>query len=117
MNKELQKLAIVRACQWERRQEGANVWYEKDGKPVAHHNTLLNDLNAMHAALATLDDWKEGGDFENHLFRVLIRNKRARGVGHEGISTFDKIRACAADLAEAFLLTKNLWTPTGEENE
>lgn len=100
------------------------LWLDgRDGLVIEEYEDMnlvpnyFEDLNAIHSAMLTLDDWKEGGDFENHLFRVLIRDKRERGVGHEGVSTFDKVRAEPHHLAEAFLLTKNLWTPTGEENE
>lgn len=62
------------------------------------------DLNAMHEVLKSLDSWDHGAIFDNHLFRVLHR--RLKG---EGVSTFEKIRASARELAEAFLKTKGLW--------
>lgn len=70
----------------------------------------LSSRDAIHAAIMTLDDWEQGADFDNHLFRILNRDKRELGVGHEGVSTFDKIRAPAPQLVEAFLRTVNLWT-------
>jgi len=64
-------------------------------------NDPTSDLNAMHAVLMTLDDWDQGAVFDNFLFKILIQR-----YGGKGVSTFEKVRAEAHELAEAFLLTK-----------
>lgn len=59
----------------------------------------FNDLNAMHEAEKKLED--EKWDFLTHLTKVLM--------GYEGVTDWDRAHATAAQRAEAFGRTLNLW--------
>lgn len=54
MSPEAQRKAIMEALGWDRRQAGAQVWYESTSGFIVRESDLLNDLNAIHAAILAL---------------------------------------------------------------
>ena len=108
MNPDQQRIAIAEACGWRIKRRditGFNVW-EPDAKlPAQLCNNLenkipdyLKDLNAMHDAenVLTNEQW--------WLFVEFLTEIRGGGVAL-------CISATAAQRAEAFLKTLNLWKP------
>ena len=108
MSPEQQRIAIAEACGWRIKRRditGFNVW-EPDAKlPAQLCNNLenkipdyLKDLNAMHDAenVLTNEQW--------WLFVEFLTEIRGGGVAL-------CISATAAQRAEAFLKTLNLWKP------
>jgi len=109
-----QKIAIAKACGWttlSMPEECPPAWTHPVHRDVINDYYLpdyLNDLNAMHeaeAAKIALDGLYQA-QFCHHLFRVLNSDNRNPDGG---ISEFDKINATAAQRAEAFLKTLNLY--------
>jgi hypothetical protein len=97
MTPEKQRVAIAEACGW----KWERLWTgELHGKPVGEQGPFrelpdyLNDLNAMHEAEESLHG-NQYVEYTNLLIEI------------EG-SLFG-IRATAAERAEAFLKTLNLW--------
>jgi hypothetical protein len=109
MNPEEQRIAIAEACGWTPTPEGL---YTKDPAglrpPFRHPEHLpnyLNDLNAMHEAERRLTDDQWG------LYCVAL-NKLACRIQCGNTHTCGyTIAATAAQRAEAFLKTLNLWKP------
>jgi hypothetical protein len=102
MNREAQRIAIAEAGGWERTEDRAwNLW--KKGCDVQHLDCLpdyLNDLNAMHEAEKTFDDCEiRWGAYKSQLFVLLEPHRHY-------------LHATAAQRAEAFLKTLNLWKDT-----
>jgi hypothetical protein len=107
MKTEQQRIAIAEACGWYFMDDS---WHYPNGANAITTPDYLNDLNAMHEAEKRLigDEIHHGHQqaiFCNHLFRVLNPTMGGAGVGE-----FDKIHATAAQRAESFLRTLNLWT-------
>jgi hypothetical protein len=111
MNPEKQRIAIAEACGYKRcvNQDGigyaAEVWVKPGLPTVPYPDRLpgyLNDLNAMHEAELSLsfDQWM---NFSNTL-QQLTENDTESPAFNRGMS------ATAAQRAEAFLRTLNLWT-------
>jgi hypothetical protein len=105
MNSEQQRSAIAEACGWKfipeyyhgEDQPPELTTVTPDGRHLCGcYPDYLNDLNAMHEAEKVLIDGKEQVYFED-----------LHGVA--GNLTF--YRATAAQRAEAFLKTLNLWKP------
>ena len=118
MPPEQQRIAIAEACGWEWKEtcerggiKFKSCWDHPDYRFVTEAANLpdyIHDLNAMHeaeAAKIALDGLYQA-QFCHHLFRVLNADNRNPDGG---ISEFDKINATAAQRAEAFLKTLNLY--------
>ena len=108
MNPEQQRIAIAEACGWRIKRRditGFNVW-EPDAKlPAQLCNNLenkipnyLGDLNAMHEAEKTMGDAQLWVEYQSYL---------SDAMEHVGWL----YHATAAQRAEAFLKTLNLWKP------
>ena len=93
MSPEQQRIAIAEACGWFFMDDS---WRYPNGAKALSLPDYLNDLNAMHEAEKVLINGKEQVYFED-----------LHGVA--GNLTF--YCATAAQRAEAFLKTLNLWTP------
>ena len=103
MTPEQQRIAIAEACGWKRddslftRSQGwrgpQGQWYS----PLPPD--YLNDLNAMHEAEKVLMDYCDG--WEDYCHKIKRHFVTSDGA----------IRATAAQRAEAFLKTLNLWKP------
>jgi len=108
-----QRRAIAEACKWEIRNLTAEDWRHWHVKhPVACLNwdsagpnlpDYLNDLNAMHEAEKKLH-LNQRNNYIDQLFRVCEKAQRMASVPGWLIPT-----ATAAQRAEAFLRTLNLW--------
>ena len=116
MNPEQQRIAIAEACGWRIKRRditGFNVW-EPDAKlPAQLCNNLenkipnyLNDLNAMHEAEKVLTD-EQDLEYSESLEQVV----GARFNSNNGEDMRRLRSATAAQRAEAFLRTLNLWKP------
>ena len=106
MTPEAQRIAIVEVCGWKHNGLGP--------KDSLHHPTncqcfsgpscslpdYLNDLNAMHEAVETLRNLPGSEWFD---FQQILKEECG--------STMNCIQATAAQRAEAFLRTLNLWKP------
>jgi hypothetical protein len=121
MNKEKQRIAIAKACGWE-----ITLVNVMDGwKPVIkgkQPNSLceiyipdfLNDLNAMHEAEQRfIGDASQAMTFAMHLLRVRGQNILTEHHDLNCDHAWIAVSATAAQRAEAFLRTLNLW----EESE
>ena len=103
MTPEAQRIAIAEACGWRLWSSFNGLWappncvveYDTDAYPLPDY---LNDLNAMHEAEKTLTFHQET-DYIAHLMRQHKDNPMTQGF-----------MATAAQRAEAFLRTLNLWT-------
>ena len=112
MNKEQQRIAIAKACGWTeispRMTWGLPPNVEDDGTEncLKQIPDYLNDLNAMREAEQTLweKDWTSRHDFVDKLARIMSPTH-----GYHQQSGLDLLDATAAQRAEAFLRTLNLW--------
>jgi len=107
MKPEQQRIAIAEACGWQfipeychgKDQPPEFTTVTPDGRHLCgYYPDYLNDLNAMHDAEKILSPTSEI-EWHNQLQNVC------------GCSWRVMIRATAAQRAEAFLKTLNLWTP------
>ena len=95
MTPEAQRIAIAEACGWTRRREHAmSQWIAPHGGSWNEPPDYLNDLNAMQSAEKLLKSAEQ--------FRQYADSLDDGNGGHF---------ATAAQRAEAFLKTLNLWTP------
>ena len=110
MTPEAQRIAIAEACGWKRRadldymhvDEWRKIW-ERDGYLTHNLPDYLNDLNAMHKAEGVLTDSAACLGYE---FLLREITERDQGPSHwMGLAS----HATAAQRAEAFLRTLNLW--------
>lgn len=112
MTPEKQRIAIAEACGWKLvpAQTGQNpftrpVWYGPNGGPARNDYmppNYISDLNAMHEAEKVLwltEKWPR--------YKKILRWVREREKGQFGY--YDTNHATAAQRAEAFLRTLNLW--------
>ena len=125
MSPEIQRIAIAKACGWEKEYAQVPVWdselhkYERKTTAVwrsggrcvvfEHLPDYLNDLNAMHEAVKVLDA-NQRLDFACHLtepVRDRIYEVMPRDLHYT--VCFPAINATAAQRAEAFLRTLKLW--------
>lgn len=101
-----QTIAMAKACGWIQSKTSTwdQWWYTKKGNRTYHPfpPDYLHDLNAMHQAEETLDPIRQCRYAET-LHSLMI--------GNHAVSGFMKIHAAAAQRAEAFLKTLNLWKP------
>lgn len=109
MTPEQQRIAIAEACGWKplairgfcQNKDGELEWFACRNPQVKWKflPNYLNDLNAMHEAEKALTD------AQHTKFRGLL----AIVVGKEFMSCREIVSATAAQRAEAFLRTLNLW--------
>jgi len=111
MKPEQQRIAIAEACGW----KWERLWTgELHGKPVGEQGPFcevpdyLNDLNAMHEAMAHLEP-EQVDQFAAELSGIVLENRKkywwdltSNEVGHVANAT-------AAQRAEAFLRTIGKW--------
>jgi hypothetical protein len=119
MTPEAQRIAIAKACGW-------RPWRElptpetgelmmsfispnpNEGNRFADDlPDYLNDLNAMHEALQTLEV-REQGAFWDHLHEATLKHI-FWSDDTNAWNCFDTLNAPAAKWAECFLKTKGLW--------
>ncbi len=117
MTPEQQRIAIAEACGWidiyrgsrkgNRTPVGNTLWATKDAPSINYGREYvivpdyLNDLNAMHEA-------------EKNLIlkqQMLYQGMIGKVTGNKCPALFGQINATAAQRAEAFLKTLNLWKP------
>jgi alpha-N-acetylglucosamine transferase len=113
MNKEKQRIAIAEACGYTVINDTlCHVTPDKDGLPqiawIARLPDYLNDLNAMHEAMAHLEP-EQVDQFAVELSGIVLENRKkywwdltSNEVGHVANAT-------AAQRAEAFLRTVGKW--------
>ena len=101
MKKELQRIKIAEACGWTTKHKG--LWVEQL-QTYAALPDYLNDLNAMHEAEKVLTEKQQ----RDYCFRLLLELVDG-SVTNDLNDHFIFIRATAAQRAEAFLKTLNLW--------
>ncbi len=83
------------------------MWHNPKGVPIGFIPYYLNDLNAMHEAEKVLrENQFNFVDYPNQLFKVVTGRK---WDGDMGYFMFNYTNATAAQRAEAFLRTLNLW--------
>lgn len=105
MTNDEMRVAIAKACGWERDGDWWRMKPTKDSEGGQHCSSYrqppnyLSDLNAMHAAIATLPD---GNSLHG---RVVFVNKLMKVCG----SLDNCIFSTAAQRAEAFLRTVGKW--------
>lgn len=100
MKPEQQRIAIAEACGWKQIPDGR---WKLDGKVELFLPNYLNDLNAMNSAVLQ----KFNGPA--HEGWAFIDNLRvACGIPHSS-ACMALVCATAAERAEAFLRTLNLW--------
>lgn len=107
MTPEEQRIAIAKACGWRRALTHRGIFFYCEGQEEYFPNVpdYLNDLNAMHEAEKVLNEKQQVW----YLQRLTQVRYRAGVRGMIGCM-IDKIAfATAAQRAEAFLRTLNLW--------
>jgi len=95
MKTEQQRIAIAEACGWYFMDDS---WHYPNGANAITTPDYLNDLKAMHEAERTMGDPQLWVEYQSYLSDVM---------GHVGWI----YHATAAQRAEAFLRTLNLWKP------
>jgi len=100
MKPELQRIKIAEACGWKKRNaHRLSQWLAPQGGAWNEPPDYLNDLNAMHEAEKSLQ--------LKH--QMLYQGMIGRVTGNRCPALFGQIHATAAQRAEAFLRTLNLW--------
>ena len=97
VNPEQQRIAIAEACGWKPAPRGR---WKLNERVERFRPDYLNDLNAMHEAVETLRNLPGSEWFD---FQQILKEECG--------STMNCIQATAAQRAEAFLRTLNLWKP------
>jgi len=103
MKKQEQRIAIAEACGWENIND---LWIGNVSGTTSRERVpdYLNDLNAMHEAEKVLDDsWEAVPPRQCGLYIGQLCENNPM------ISQYGLIHATAAQRAEAFLKTLNLW--------
>ncbi len=110
MSPEQQRIKIAEACGWESVKYGPE-WCRSETKMPNY----LNDLNAMHEAEKVLTE-KQSTLFDSALLTIQGFNRDIDFVDEDGKAADDFVKlvkalrhATAAQRAEAFLRTLNLW--------
>jgi len=112
MKPEAQRIAIAEACGWRKDKRGLG-WLTPSGE-YSELPGYLNDLNAIHEAEKVLlpdDAMYSQRNFYASLLGSITLNDNGRGwqpLTNE--DCFPILSATAAQRAEAFLRTLNLWT-------
>ena len=96
MTPEQQRIAIAEACGWYFMDDS---WHYPNGANAITTPDYLNDLNAMHDAEETLD-YNQMNRYQNIELSRFVHTE-----------TTWICSATAAERAEAFLRTLDLWTP------
>jgi hypothetical protein len=107
MKPEAQRTAIAQACGWKRRgHHGWSIAYWCDPRGSARDSIpdYLSDLNAMHEAEKQLSVHLSAR-YENILISII----RPEWKRSDYTASWLRIHATAAQRAEAFLRTLNLW--------
>jgi len=133
MTPKAQRIAIAEACGWTCKSSKSQIigivatqWFFPDGNPAHPHEVsgdaigylpdYLNDLNEMREAEERLNNSKDGYQFGIELARLVMNIRQPSGF----FATDDNLClnpwaasrlawATAAQRAEAFLRTLNLW--------
>lgn len=107
MKTEQQRIIIATKCGYACAFNNADVFL-KCGKPydLEQLPDYLNDLNAMRTASVEILTSKETAEYVNHIRRIIERDDGFT----TGESEWALIDSTAAQRAEAFLRTLNLWT-------
>ena len=100
MTPEQQRIAIAEACGWYFMDDS---WHYPNGANAITTPDYLNDLNAMHEAVKSLPQ-----NLKPRYFACLCAVVSG-AISLNGYS--EATEAIAAQRAEAFLKTLNLWTP------
>lgn len=112
MNPDKQRVAIAKACGWiaayeEGSDEGCGRWFwHRGNQNLSQPPDYPHDLNAMHDAekvLFTKNDWRLIRKYFAHLSPHLHSDEALDG------DDWKLCHASAAQRAEAFLKTLNLW--------
>jgi len=104
MSPEAQRIAIAEACGLSPRKSWGGVIIDRLGYSIPDY---LNDLNAMHDAIMSLDlGWRVEFKYKLELVVTPILNEM---LGRCVPSTDALINATAAQRAEAFLRTLGKW--------
>ena len=99
MTPEQQRIAIAEACEWFFMDD---YWHYPNGAKAITTPDYLNDLNAMHEAEKILDA-NQWDSYRKNLAREWTTN--------DDDGMWAAINTTAAQRAEAFLKTLNLWKP------
>jgi len=125
MNKELQRIKIAEFCGWaDVNLSGMHTsvpWgYDPQDGRLRIVPDYLNDLNAMREAEKLLTP-QQSREYDGHLLAILGFDREITIANEDGSATVDFEQMCkalrsaaAAQRAEAFLRTLNLWT---DEND
>ncbi len=112
MNKEQQRIKIAEACGWEYKTRSvmgyggltsAVQYYWSKNESVGDPPDYLNDLNAMHEAEKTLIFSKR------QKYKIELQLVASNKIRNCMVCMNELIFATAAQRAEAFLRTLNLW--------
>lgn len=112
MNPEQQRIKIAEVRGWEVHPKDRFIVIPPNSphsvQPLSTIPNYLNDLNAMHEAVSsTFRDASIQLEYSRALIQVIKSNSP---LGKMFFSDFDLVNATAAQRAEAFLKTLNLWT-------
>lgn len=117
MKPEEQRIAIAEACGLKKYQSPAGAyWYGEDHPSCQDGTTLwelpdyLNDLNAMHEAEKVLSN-EQAFTMREHAWRIASFKDGKCGHASRDEQGRNCYNATAAQRAEAFLRTLNLYTP------
>lgn len=113
MTPEAQRIAIAEECGWKREIPGpldVSYWFTHTSWPslvtISGLPDYLTDLNAMHEAEKVLTKDEDKFRYTVHLGEVVATRANRWTV------KFEFTHATAAERAEAFLRTLNLWDDT-----
>ena len=116
MSPEAQRIAIAEACGWRIYESNGITYYERPGGDVYNHVLCVeclpdycSDLNAMHEAEAGLGEGQKMPYARKLLEIVTGCPPHLIGGFLNGGTLWDAVFATAAQRAEAFLKTLNLW--------
>ena len=104
LTNEQKRLKIAEACGWKYKNSHA-MWLSPSGQPgFTDCPDYLNDLNAMHEA------WKSCIAFKDVVHKAFLKHLRSICEHEQDLfGCWDAINATAAQRAEAFGRTLNLW--------
>ena len=107
MKPEQQRIKIAEALGWKHIQRLQSGWHgcQTQG-PLEELPYYPEDLNAMHEAVSIFD-YDQADEFEEHLCDICKRSNDKKD--NPAPWRFAVINATAAQRAEAFLRTLNLW--------
>lgn len=116
MNSEKQRIAIAEACGWTPTPDGLYTQDPAGLKPPYKHESHLpnyvSDLNAMHEAERVLTA-NQTVKFVKELYRLVCPQSLKKDFRYYAAGSLKRLMsATAAQRAEAFLKTLNLWEET-----